>query len=507
MSEDNIQVRRKRFGVSIDQLWIIGVLAIFTLLVSLMPVFPNDFWWHLKIGEIIYQTKTIPKTNLFAWTLSPDYPYVYGAWFGELLLYIIYQLGKVSLLIFIRTVLTIAAFILIGYEAKRRSGSWRIAGFVLLFACAMSTNNTIVRPQFWAWIPFAIFYIFLSRFVDGQLNPKWLLLFPLIMAFWVNAHGSFILGIVLLGIFFVGEGIRKLLKMSGAMEWQGLGWIALSGALTFLATLINPRFVSIYFYVNKLMTDKSVQKLTIEWQSPTPHDYASIIFYISILIMIGFLVYSPRRLTPTELLLIVSFLWLAWGGVRYVVWFGMVGMTVLAGPIRACIKKPSWLAVPPKNTLNLVIAIILVIPAIIAQPWIISKIPLPKGYAKFVINDPKIGPLLYKYTPIGAAEYLKQNPGGKLFNEMSFGSYLIWYVPEQGVFADTRTELYSYDFWMDYIKINDGIRSMELLDKYGANRVLLNPTEDEELLYLLGKNSSWKLEYSDDVSQIWIKQK
>jgi len=68
-----------------DQLWPLIVLAGFIFFVSLVPLPPNDFWWHLKIGEFIFNKGSIPTSNLFAWTLSLDAPFTYGAWLGELL--------------------------------------------------------------------------------------------------------------------------------------------------------------------------------------------------------------------------------------------------------------------------------------------------------------------------------------------------------------------------------------------------------------------------------------
>ena len=498
-------ITKRRIGLGVDLLWIISVIAIFTFLVSLIPLFPNDFWWHLKIGEIIYTTGEIPRTNMFSWTLGRDYPYVYGAWLGEFLFYIFYKIGGVPFIVFIRNILALLSFLLIGIEAKRRCNSWRIAGFVVMIACVIGSNNTVLRPQNFAWIPFVIFYIFLSRFSDKALRPSWLFVLPFTMAFWVNVHGSFILGIVLLGIFVIGELIRKLIKQEGSLEWKQLGWLLVTGFLTFLSSLANPEFYKIYIYVNKLVTDKSVNSLSLEWKSPVPDSYPMIVFFLSILLMIVIFIYTSHRITPTEILLILAFIWESWSGVRYVFWYGIVVMPILARPIKGLIKKPGWLAVPPPKMVNLIIAIVLFIPVIVVQPWFVDHLPLPQGYAKNVIRNSGFGPLLEKYTPIGAAKYLKQHPGGKLWNDMVFGSFLIWYAPEQSIFADTRTELYDYPYWLDYVRVCNGVRSIELLEQYGVDRVLLNTAGQPELKLLLEKNPSWKLEYSDEISQIWKK--
>ena len=37
----------------IDQLWVIVFFAGIFFVISLVPLFPHDFWWHLKVGEIM----------------------------------------------------------------------------------------------------------------------------------------------------------------------------------------------------------------------------------------------------------------------------------------------------------------------------------------------------------------------------------------------------------------------------------------------------------------------
>jgi hypothetical protein len=132
--------------------------------------------------------------------------------------------------------------------------------------------------------------------------------------------------------------------------------------------------------------------------------------------------------------------------------------------------------------------------------------PLPEKYWNLVIRNSPLGPLLSVNTPVGAVDYLRSNPGGHLFNEMGYGSYLIWAYPEQGVFIDPRIELYPYDQWLDYIRISNGIRYNELLAKYGADRVLLNLKEQKELSGLFAQDSRWRMEYGDQYSQIWMKK-
>jgi hypothetical protein len=504
MSEQSHPTLNIRKGISTDELWLIIILAGFLFFTSLVPLPPNDFWWHLKIGELIYLDKVVPTTNIFAWTLPSNEPFFYGAWLADLLFFVLHKIGNLELVIFIRTLLAGISFWLVGYEAKRESGSWRIAALVTAIACLMVTNNLPVRTQMWSWLPFITFLIILGKFVDGEINPKWLFLIPLMMVFWVNAHGAFILGLVLIGIFFVGEGISVLLKLDNNISWKNLAWIGVIGLLSTSVVLINPQHINIIDYVIGLMTDQPSQQLVVEWQTPTPKGIANTTFYISILILLISFAYTEYKPSPTRILLITGFLWLAWSGQRYVIWYAMVSMPILARAIKDLpVKSPVF--TPQRNWLNLLIIFIVFIPVILVQPWFVESFPLPDRYWDQVIRDSPEGPMISTATPIDAAYFLKQNPGGNLYNEMGQGSYLIWAIPDQGDFIDPRVELFPYQQWQDYIHINYGARYNELLNRYGVNRILIDVELQKDLADVLESDPLWVKEYEDNRTKIFNK--
>jgi hypothetical protein len=196
--------------IRLEHLWLLLALCTVAAFISMSPTVPNDYWWHLKAGEII-ATEGIPTTNRFAWTLPAEHPYVYQSWLGELLFYLLYDAGGHPLVIFARNVLGTLAYTLVALEAYRRSGSWRLAALASFLAAAMAINNLTTRTQNWSWLPFMATFILLSRYADGELHARWLAALPVLMAFWVNAHGAFVMGVLLAGAFVVGESVRRLL--------------------------------------------------------------------------------------------------------------------------------------------------------------------------------------------------------------------------------------------------------------------------------------------------------
>lgn len=495
--------KKSKHGLAIDILWIIVIIAGFLFFTSLIPLPPNDFWWHLKIGEYIFTNHAIPTTNMFAWTLPSDQPFYYAAWLAELLFYLLYKIGGLSIIIFTRTLLIGITAWLIALEAQRKSYSWRIASLVTALLCLMITNNLPVRTQMWAWIPFVLIYIILNRYVSGRINRLWLLACPVLMTFWVNVHGSFILGIIIIAAFFIGESLSKIFKQELMLNWKQIGWIGLIGVLSTLAVFINPRFGGIINYTINLLTNPPVQQLIEEWQSPTPHGLANITFFFSIIILIFALGYARFRLRFTEIILLSGFLWLAWSAQRNVVWYGLILIPILASIVKEFTVKIS-LFTSQKNWGNVILAILLFIPAFAVQPWFVNTMPLPDTYWQQVLPNTEAGPLISVHTPVAAAIYLESHPGGHLFNEMGYGSYIIWANPKQKVFIDPRIELYPYSMWMDYIDINNGINYSEILAKYGVDRILLDKKLQPHLVNSLEEDPLWDLEYEDPYAQIWF---
>lgn len=498
-------VDRRSWGLRLDGLWLVAVLAGTLFLTSLVPLPPNDFWWHLRIGRIIHEVGQIPATNMFGWAVPHDQAFVYGAWLGEYSFYTLHRWGGLELVIFARTVLLAGALVLVGCEAHRRSHSWRLGALAVLLTFLMSLNNLVVRPQNWSWIPFMLFVLILGAYVDRQIRWPFLLLCPFVMVLWVNLHGAYILGLLLMGTYLCGETLGKLLKVPRQCSWQQIRRLGLATVFTVLAAFANPQGFGSLRYVATLMTDAPSQRLVVEWQSPTPGSVANTVFFVSVLLLMLCFWLSRRAPRPTDVLLTLGFLWMAWNGMRYVVWFGMIAMPIFAAAVADLVRNKRLLVSPIRNYLNLAMAVLLFVPVVLVQPWFVEQsIPLlPEQYQDLVVAASVEGPLLGVGTPVGAARYLAAHPRGPMFNEMGYGSYLIWALPDQPVFVDPRVELYPLEIWEDYRRISHGIRYDSLLAKYGAQRVVLDKEIQGELSISLAEDASWALAYEDERTQIW----
>ncbi len=497
-----------QLSLRVVHLWALLPLALVAAFLALAPSSPHDFWWHLKVGELV-ETQGVPRTNIFAWGVPADTPFVYAAWLADWLAYQLVVLFGPGGPVQARNILGTLAFAAVVVEAQRRSGSWRLAGLAVLLAGAMASNNFGTRPQNWAWLPFVVFVGIAARIAAGQLAARWLLALPLITVFWANAHGSFVLAPVLAWIFVVGAAAEAWLAHDLAAR-RRVSWLALAALAVSLAPIVNPIGVEIFGYVLRLLTDPSSQRLVVEWQPPNPRAPAGAVFFLAVVLLLAAFGAGPRRPTLTDVLLCCALLWLACSGQRYVVWFGLAAMPILA----QCLGRPA----PPAAVLGtepgvraerLVVGatILAVLVGLVAlQPPFKAQLPVPAWYRGLFAAVPGAPLLFTNDTPVAAAEYLRANPApGRLFNDMAYGSYLIWALGDTTpVFVDTRVELFPLAIWGQYQAISNGEQVDRLISDYNIERVMLDlPRQGGLAAVLAADRANWRREFAQDRTEIY----
>lgn len=115
-----MQIKKKVTNNTI--LSLILLLVTISMLVVFMSdgILGNDFWWHIKVGEYVCNTGTVPQTDIFSWYgLENSIEWTAHEWLGDVLLYGVYALGGENL-VFCFSILMAALFnILIWHESKK----------------------------------------------------------------------------------------------------------------------------------------------------------------------------------------------------------------------------------------------------------------------------------------------------------------------------------------------------------------------------------------------------
>jgi len=509
VSQSQESKRKRRLPpLSIEHLWALTVLVGIFVFVNTHPIRPHDFWWHMAVGREILATGRIPLVDTFSYTAAgTPYPSYQMFWLIETALYLLYRTGGAALVIFVHSLVITTAYGLLLWLGQRLSGSWRAGAFATLFAAALGLNDWNVRPQA---VTFAIAALFLLAIHEYRQTARreWLLVFPLGMALWVNSHGTFPFGLLLLGLWLAEES-WMLLTSQGERAWGRLRPPALTLGASLLACLINPRGWGIVNYVTGMSAHPIIQNLVPEWAPSTLDTLNGQLFIGGLLLSAALLALSPRRPTLTELCTFLVFGGLGLKTSRGIIWFGIMMAPVLANHLpglareaRALLPRsepPFRPATPPKREviLNGALAGLLLLGAALSLPWFKEALPLPPAKAGLISAE----------TPVAATAYLLEaQPPGPLFHAMSFGSYLIWAAPEYPTFVDGRIELFPVEVWRDYLTIAAGASGWERrLEQYGIQTLLLAPQETPGLIHAARNAPAWRQVYLDDSAVIFTR--
>ncbi len=136
---------------------------------------------------------------------------------------------------------------------------------------------------------------------------------PVLMLLWVNVHGGFVLGFVLLGLYLLSNAIRYLRSRRKGQEQQEdicmklarMRELALVTAASLAASLINPYGYKLHVHVYRYLSSRWLMNHIDEFLSPNFHGVAQQCFVAILLITIVALAFAGKKLTLPQLLVLL----------------------------------------------------------------------------------------------------------------------------------------------------------------------------------------------------------
>lgn len=513
-SEQEVEQVTSRRGLRLAHLWAIVPFAIAWFASSIDFIEPYDFWWNVKSGQIMAETGQFLSRDVLVWTPVRE-PYYNPQWGSQLLFYWLYAASP-YLLLTVRTLIIASTVGVIMWLGAWRSRSLQAATLATVIAYLASWTNYGMRPQLFAFLPFVGFYFLLER---KDAYSKWLPLLVPTMLFWVNVHGSFFLGVAMLGIYAFGTVLEKLSSVDGRKWltskpalWQA-GWFA----ATALVSLANPYFTQIYNYFLVATNDPIARALNVEWQGPTLYDGTGQLFFINVLIFAASLYASRRRLRPTEILLVLAFGYLSLTSLRNAMWWNWLVAPMIA------VNFATWAAnrkqkraetvseeeirnpqtqLPNRRELpamNWLLATLIVGGALAFTPLWREANPLVAPAAKVALSAD---------TPVKLADFLKSSDvPGPVFNYMEWGGYLENELyPRYQMFIDGRFEARQIPVWNDYLSVSKGRADWQkTLDRYGVRTLVLSKQFHKDLIPFVTTNPAWRTAYEDKSAIVFVR--
>jgi hypothetical protein len=460
------------------------------------PLNDPDFWFHLKTGELIFTSGSIPKTDPFSFT-NFGKAWVAHEWLSGAIFYAVYsRLGFAVLILLFSIVATLAFWLVF----KRSSTHPFLKGFALLLSVWVVVPTVGVRPRVFTMLLTGLYLSLLFDFARGGNKRRIWWLVPL-MAVWANLHAGFLMGLVVIGLVGVGivldawsEGARFSLLYPRLLT---LG-LVLAGCL--LVVMLNPHGARIYTFPFEIFSSPVQQELVSDWLSPDFHE--SWLFPLLLLILLTFvmLALSPKRPKPSELLLFTATLYATLKSTRHMAIFALV-----AGPMLAEYSQ-AWLASTTfgrafgrqpsikMNALVLVTGLVLLLPLVAFSVKLSSMLVNP-------VRQEVVG------VPVNAVNELKakQITGNTFTDPNIWGDYLIWAAPANPVYIDGRIDMYGDQFVREYLNVIWGLSDWRApFDRYGVKVAIVrikSPLRRE-----LKAAPDWQLISEDDMAAVFARK-
>jgi len=456
----------------------------------------SDIGRHIKIGEIIWQTKEVPKINLFSYT-APDFPFVNHHWLSEVVFYKTYSIGNdwlsgLKAISILKIIVLLATYFILYLTVKKHNiFAISISFLVSIFVFSARTEP---RPEMFSYLIFAAYLLSIYRSRDNKRNWLWLL--PILQLFWVNLHIYFIIGPIVYFLFFIDRLILK--KVTRQHIYIGV--------LLVLANLVNPNFFEGAFYPLKVLNNygysvaenSSLFFLAKYFGHWSPQDK---LFLISLFIAGGSFMFK-RGLNLFNILLIVFTAAVSFKMQRNIPLYALAIWPIMSENLNNFKFKTLNFKKFERSFYFLLILILLMSIYLVVSGQFYNWLDSSKTFGLRASNAAQDG-----------TEFIKTNKiQGPMFNNFDIGSYLIWQLyPEYKVFVDGRPEAYPAEFFTQVYKPMQSYEKIwqEMSEKYDINYVFFAHTDmtewADEFLGRLDKDKDWPMIFLNDAVVVFLK--
>jgi hypothetical protein len=482
-----------------EKLFLAFALAV-VFIAAANPFKDSDSFYHLKAGQLIWETKSIPRTDVFSSSAAGS-PWVTHEWLAELLFYSAFRAGSYKGVILVVALSAVFTYFLVIETARRRGSGVILAALLAIIIGYLPFDLWVPRPQVFSFLAFALLLFSLENYRQKR-TKKWLYMSIGTVWVWANLNASVLLGLVVI-LFYAAAEFSKLYfpKILGkpSLSTKEVANLALATSTAFASSLANPNTYHILFYRGDV--EEGIRLLRILEFYPITYFYAQSdtkLFLLEIMAPLAFLAwflgFRKSRRDLTSLGLVVGLAALPFTAFRLVGYWPLAVIPFLApalSEVRA-LKVASW-----------------------RPRWVMGAAFVTMG-ALFVLRISRLPADYFNpaTVPVRAVDFIQESGlKGPFFNLYNEGGYLLWRLwPQERVFVDARAEVYrGRPFKELFTIVGDAPGAANLInDTYHFNYMVLGYHPDSLFQWvfpLLKKLASdrWPLVYWDDVVVIYVR--
>ncbi|MEX0726228.1 MAG: hypothetical protein WD065_08165 [Planctomycetaceae bacterium] len=513
----------QRFALGLPHVFAAAVFAAWFLYMNYMPLFHTDLWGHVSYGQWMLEHRQLPQEDPFL-KHAEGVDIIASAWLSQVLLGAVEQAGGDEALsaCFAMISLTIILCLWgIFYQYMPRPGVCTLALFVTVLIG--STRIAVFRTETFGELFMAMLLFLLTTIHRSYLDETeaerslsrrtfWTatLGIPLLFLVWANAHGSFVVGLAVIGCHLIGRFLEVGWRTRSLWSIIGNRWFrrwVMWTELAVGASLINPYGMDLLINALTFPRNPNLKDIT-EWYAMSFGDFEAIYFALSIVILLVMMRFSRRRVHPFQLLVIGLLAYSVTSSVRMIWWYAVVFAYAIAPHLQDIVDRvwPAGGFWKPNDGTN--------IKALLRKRsylWTaLSIMLLWYGFALSPIATPLLGgtprkatQLYSKETPLALTEFLHEHPPKEaVWNPQWWGDWLAARGPKNiNVFMTTNAvHVVPHRVWKDYMRIATAYQGWPAtLDRYNVQTVIVSKVDQQPLADGIHKLSGeWKMIYEDD---------
>ncbi len=495
-------------------LWLTFVLGLMLSQWRLVMINADgDVCLHWRIGNWMIQHRAVIRVDPFSFTRA-NAPLISKEWLSELLFATAGDALGWNGIALLAAVLIATCLWLLHRQLLMEGCDILPATALTLLAAMAGTMHWLARPHLFTLLLAVVFTGQLRLFDRGRLGTR-ALLWRLVslMALWVNLHGAFFAGFVIIATFFAGNAITFMTAPADARpairsKLVSLGWLLI---LCALVTLLNPNSWQLPAHIVEFLHNPVLARYANEFRSPNFHSGAAHGLLVEFAVVVLTLVVLRPAPRATDIVVMGTWGLLALLATRNIPIFALVVTPILAEQwqgglanarpgrlldfYRRLSENVTLLNRAADGRVTVAVAFLALV-AVLVKPNLVGGKPV-------LASD-----VLSNRFPVAAIQFVTAHPQtvhGEMFNDYGWGGYLVLAMPAHRVFVDGRNDFYGPDLIGEFSRVNTVETNWEtVLHKYGVGWTILPRAHPLNVLFSLRRD--WNLAYADDVTAIYARK-
>jgi hypothetical protein len=284
----------------------------------------GDLAAHIRMGNQILETAQIPSHSLASYTAATE-PMIAHSWLSEVFFASLFRAGGLPLICVVVAMIIGLTHAMIALFLRRHGADSRWALMAALLSLAIASIHWLARPHLFSIAGSAV-----TIWLLESTRPKRQLYFLPVFALWANLHGGWLYGLAIIAMYTVGDLAEASLAADRGIWLARARRDAIALALAVVGTVINPFGLSLHREVISTVISTSLARNISEFLPANFQDLAQTPFLVALLLAIGLVSLSVRRMSLPWLAVILMSVFFALRSSRNIALFAVTGWPLVA---------------------------------------------------------------------------------------------------------------------------------------------------------------------------------